>query len=249
MRLLVTSVTSLCMTAPAALGAAIPGATYNGTAADGARVTFTVSPDGTIVDSYRISGVMANNCMFLGEGDQGVWPGAPIVAGMFEYHLYDAILFRGSFPGPQNASGTFRFDNHATPPAPACDTGEVSWTATTTATPPSTGTPGGQPGGGKLGGGTPPKKPTFVTRMQIRKRGSKLVVGQIRSSDAACRADRKVILWRGRRQFAATRSKADGTFAFKRSAKLRGHSVRASAPRQAIRAGICAAGSSTFVRM
>lgn len=243
--------------APPALGAAIAGATYHGTGADGANVTFTVSSDGTIVDSYLITGIKTSTCSFLGSGEQGVWQGAPIATDAFDYEFYDAISFRGTFDGRQSASGTFRFYDPATASTPACDTREVQWTAKTTATPPNTGTPGGgTPGGGTKGGGTPGggsksshRKPTFATRIRLRQRSRTLVAGQIRSANRGCIARRQIILWRGRRKLATTRSNADGTFTFRRSAKVRGHLVRASATAALIRAGTCAAGSSTFVDM
>lgn len=268
----------------------IAGATYNGVAADGATVTFTVSSDGTLVDSYKVSGVHVGACQFVGEGDTGIWPGAPIANDAFEYQFYDAILFAGTFPGAQSASGTFRFYDPATSETAACDTGSVSWTATTTATPPSSGSGGGSgtgtgsgsgtgtgagsgsgtgtgTGSGSGGGtgtgtgtgtgsgtgtGTPPgtggrRTPSFATRVALRRLSGQLLAGRIHTPSAACRAGRRVTLWRGSRRIASTRSKADGEFSFDPAASLRGHSVRASVAARAVRSGLCAAGSSTFI--
>ena len=225
-----------------------PGATYNGVAADGANVTFTVSSDGTIVDSYKVSDVVvANACTFLAEGDSGVWPGAPIVNSTFEYTLADAVLFGGAFPGPQLVA--FRLYDAATNGRPACDTGTVSWTATTTATPPPSGSGNGNgSGNGKgTGSGSGGGAHRFASRVALRRLSPKLDGGRIISASSACRANRKVILWRGRRRIASTRSKAGGRFSFARSATVRHHSIRASVAARTVPAGICAAGSSTFI--
>jgi hypothetical protein len=226
----------------------VPGATYTGVAADGAGVVFTVSSDGTIVDSYRVTDVMAPGCQFTAEGDNGIWPGAAIVNNAFSYQLYTAIYFDGTFPGAQSASGTFRFDDAATAATAACDTGTVAWTATTTATPPSTGSGTGTgPGTGTGTGGGGHGKRTFATRVAFRKLSRKLVGGRVTSSDAACRADRTVILWRLSKRIGSTKSKAGGSFSFARSSKVRGHRVRASVAARTVKSGICAAGSSTFI--
>jgi hypothetical protein len=255
----------------------IPGAAYNGVAADGATVAFTVSPDGALVTSYRLSGVPGNTCMFNAGGDNGVWQGAPIVGGAFQYALYDAILFQGTFPGPQSAAGSFRLFNHATSVTQACDTGTVSWTATTTATPPHGGASGGGGNGGSGGGGNGGSggggnggsggggnggsggggggsgnggtvKRSFATRVALRKLSPKRLGGRISSPSGTCRRGRKVILWRGSRRIAATESKANGTFSFPRSARVRGHRVRASTPARTGRKAVCTAGSSTFIK-
>lgn len=207
-------------------------------------MTFTVSSDGTIVTSYRITNVHADNCQFTAEGDQGVWEGAPIVNNAFQYTYYDAILFRGTFPGAQSASGQFRLYNHATSATAACDTGTVSWTATTATS------PTGSSGTGGPGRGTGPNaaKHHFATRVALRKLSTKRLGGRISSANKACRAGRTVILWRGSHRVASTKSKTDGSYSFVRSASVRGRRVRASSAVRTIRAGICAAGSSTFIR-
>lgn len=232
--------------ASTALAAAIPGAPYAGVAADGAAVRFTVSSDGTLVDSYFVTGAIGHEssggtCMFTGEGVSGQWEGAPIVDDSFEYHLYTAILFQGAFTGAQSASGTFRFYDAATSQTPACDTGTVSWTATTSSHPAA----GGSQGGGGSGGG---HKPGFLTRVTFRKASNKLLRGQIKSPMGTCRVGRTVVLWRGKRRMGSTKSKAGGKFSFRRTASIRGSFVRASTPVRNVKAGACAAGSSTFIK-
>ena len=222
--------------AAAAGGDAIPGATYIGTAADGARVTVTISSDGTLVTAYRITGASGGSCQFYGEGDSGVWQGAPIVNNTFEYQLGPALFLRGTFPSAQSASGTFHFHQAASGQTAACDSGTVSWTATTTVSPSS--------GSGGTGG----HKPGFWTRISFRKASSKMLRGQIKSPGGACRAGRTVYLWRGGRRIAFTKSKAGGKFSFAVTTRVRGRQVRASAAARSVQAGACAAGSSVFIK-
>jgi hypothetical protein len=128
----------------------IGGATYTGTASDGASVTFTVSSDGTIVESYSIEGidgtdVNGRGCTLITAGAAGVWPGAPIAGGSFDWSIGTEFDFQGTF-GVQSASGSFLIDNPAIGASAGCSTGTVGWTATTTATPPPSG--GSSPPGG-----------------------------------------------------------------------------------------------------
>jgi len=228
---------------------AIPGATYTGTATDGATVRLTVSSDGTLVNSYFIMGVTGHEssggtCAFTGEGVNGMWEGAPIVNNSFEYHLYSAIVFQGRFSGVQTASGTFRFFDAATSQTPACDSGTVSFTATTSSRPVGGGA-GGAAGSQGGGGGHGQR---FLTRLTFRKSSSRLLAGQIKSPMGACRAGRRVVLWRGNRRMASTRSKAGGKFSFRRTTSIRGSFVRASTPVRNVKAGACASASSTFIK-
>jgi hypothetical protein len=248
---------ALATAAAPAVADPIAGASYTGVAADGAAVTFTISPDGTLVNSYRVSGARGDTCVFTGEGDEAIWEGAPIVSNSFQYRLYDSILFRGTFPGPQSAAGTFRFYNRATSASPACDTGTVSWTATTTATPPPTSSTGpysppppgtptpGQPSTGTAGN----KKPTFATRVALRKLSRTRIGGRVSSANKACRGGRTVYLWLGSRRIAKTRTKSDGSYKFVRSAKIRGKRVRAAASTRSSATVVCAAGSSIRIRV
>jgi hypothetical protein len=239
-----------------ALADAIAGATYIGRTPSGARVQFTVSSDGTIVDSYSVTGLYGDTCLFQGEGDQAIWQGAPIVSGAFSYQLGDAIFFRGTFDGAQSASGTVRFYNHASSRTPACDTGTVSWKAATTASPPAPPTgggpdapPPGTPNQGHVppgsGNGSTQSRRTLATRVSLRRLSRTRIGGRLSSPDRSCRAGRTVFLLRGTRRIATTKTRRDGTFSFARSARVRGKSVRAMAPLRSGSTSICGAGSST----
>src|SRR6516165_7008345 len=108
--LLVTALIAAVTVAIPASADPTGGATYTGVAADGASITLTVSPDGTLVTSYRITNVKTTTgYQFTEEGDQGVWEGAPITDDAFAYRLGDAIVLHGSFAGAQMATGTFSF--------------------------------------------------------------------------------------------------------------------------------------------
>lgn len=241
----------LAIAAPAAYADAIAGATYTGVAADGAVIGFTVSSDGTLVDSYRIGDSKGDHCTFYAEGVSGVWEGAPINGGAFAYHLYSSFFLHGSFPGPQSAAGTFEFHNSGAGGQPACDTGVVSWTATTTATPPSpggSGAGGGKPQGNGVGPGAHGSRPKFATRVVLRKLAAKRLGGRVSSSSRACRSGRTLILWRGSHRIGSTRAQASGRYSFPRTARLRGRRVRVTALARSVPAGICEAGSSTFIR-
>lgn len=244
--------------ATAAGATAVPGATYTGSAADGARIKFTISADGKLVNSYQFVGVQAATCQFYSNGMAPEWPGAPIANNAFSYQLIrsgieTSIWFNGTFPGPQSASGTFELRQDATNQNPACDTGTVSWTATTTATPGGSGGSGGSGSGGSGSGGSGSGSGgghgrKFKTRVTLRRASARQLTGRIMSPAGACRAGRKVILWRGKRRIASTKAKAGGKFSFARSQRIRGRFVRASAPTRRVRAGSCAAASSKLIR-
>src|SRR5262249_43894925 len=111
------------------------GATFTGTRSDGGTIKFTLSADATRVVSWIAPDVKGDTCQFLAEGDNGVWPGADIDDEAFGYHLYDAISFEGSFTGRLTAKGTMRLFNHQVTgknAKPACDSGTLTWTASTT---------------------------------------------------------------------------------------------------------------------
>lgn len=242
----------------AAAADAVPGAVYSGWAADGARVTFTVSNDGTMITSYRISGVPASTCDFEAGESAGEWQGARISNNSFDYTVGTAISFKGRFTAPQSASGTFRLTQPAVGNAPACDSGTVSWTATTTSRGPGSGGPGGSgssggPAGGQGQGVTGGSKVTqqsgrtFTTRVALRRLAVTKLGGRLSSSIPACRAARTVILWRGTRRIGSTRSRRNGTYSFATVVRWRGARVRASVTRRRVRAGICAAGLSKSI--
>ncbi len=141
---LVSAASLSLVSAPApALAAVVPGASYSGVASDYALVSFTVAADGTSITSYSITGAQGNTCTFNANGVAGSWLGTPIVNGAFDYTIGSSFTFEGSFAGPQTASGTFQFTNVAEPPeVPACETGNVNWSATATLTQTVTGNPG-----------------------------------------------------------------------------------------------------------
>jgi len=240
---------------------AVPGATYAGTTAVGGSLTFTVSSDGTLVDSYDVSGVHGHapngsGCEFAGGGDAGVWPGASITNNAFTYDVGTAIDFDGVFTGAQSAAGTVRFDDPQEGASPGCDTGKVNWTAATTATPPAGG--GSGSGGGSAGdsgggdssgtGGGKHSKPSVATRVVLRKLSAKRLGGQLTASQEPCRAVRTVFLWRGSRRLGSTRTSTGGRYTFRLPASMRGRAVRATVKKLSTRTFVCAAGSSTFIR-
>ncbi len=284
----------------------VAGATYTGFATDTAKVTFTVSSDGTIVTSYSIAGIPGSTCDFEAGGPAGVWVGAPISDDAFAYTIGDTISFQGTFTGPQSATGTFRFTQPALGKAPACDSGTVSWTATTTAGGGSGGSGSGGSGGSGSGGsgsggsggsgsggsgsggsggsgsggsgsggsgsggsgsggsggsgsggsggsgsggstGLHRHRRAFPTRVALRTLANTRLGGRIGSANAACRAARTVILWRDARRIGSTKSRRDGTYAFATVVNWRTARLWVSVTRRTVRAGVCAAGSSTFI--
>lgn len=207
----------------------IAGAAYSGILASGVTVDFTVSADGSQLVRYRVANVQGDTCQFLAQGEPPSW-NTPLVAGAFEYRLYDAILFQGSFPTPNTASGTFRLFNRAVDDRPACDSGTVPWTAVTTASAPPTPTPTptkpepGPPSGLPASSPLTPKA-TWRTGVRARRLNLRRLTGRVTSPVPGCRRGRTVLLQRGGRTLATTRSRADGGFGFARSAATRGRLV------------------------
>lgn len=116
---------------PSAAAFHIPGATYNGTHAGGGTVSFTLTADGSGLTSFTVGGpVQGNICTFGGSTITFVQP-LPIVNHAFNSSSGTTTL-NGSFPGVQQASGSFRIKTF---PPFSCDSGPVSWTASTTASP------------------------------------------------------------------------------------------------------------------
>jgi hypothetical protein len=229
---------------------AIPGATYKFTAQGGLSMTFSVSADGSTVDFYNITAVgheaNGGTCDFHAEGDRGIWAGAPIVNNTFKYNLGDNIVFEGRFTGGQSAAGTFTLYDPPLGSAQACHSGTMNWTATTTAKPPhSTGNGGGSSTGN--GGGSDPKR-TYRTGVSLHRASLRKLAGRITATVGVCRVDRKVTLWIGHRRIATTLSRSSGSFSFRRTMRMRGKSVRASASNANLPALICGAGSSRFIR-
>jgi Ca2+-binding RTX toxin-like protein len=121
------AVAAAALWAVASAGAThIGGATYNGTLTGSGPMSFTVSRDGSEITSLTIPGpIPGNSCTYSN------------VSGFYfveiANHSFDdsrpPVYFSGSFRGKQSASGTFRIDSSG------CDTGSLSWNATTTASP------------------------------------------------------------------------------------------------------------------
>lgn len=126
----------MALTLPAALATASPaaanhiaGATYNGTHADGGTVSFALSADGSGVTSFAAGGpIFGNFCTFGGSTSTYVVP-LPASSHSFS-DTSPPTTISGSFSGPQAAQGTLRVQGGG------CDSGQVSWSATTTALPP-----------------------------------------------------------------------------------------------------------------
>jgi hypothetical protein len=224
-------VVALATAAATASADPIAGARYSGAATDGARMTFRVSSDGTLVQSFSITGI-SKPCQATAGGATGVWSGAPITGDSFFYRLYDALLFRGTFPTPRTASGAFRIYTHA-PHSSACDTHLVSWTAATTAS--------RRPG---AAGGHRPK---FVATVTLRELSPAALAGRVQSPRRACVGGRTVILWLGSRRLTRTKTLANGHYSFAVPLQTGGLGVRVSVSSRATHAGICSAGSSTFL--
>jgi hypothetical protein len=98
-------------------------------------VSFTVTPDGSGISSFSVGGpVQGDTCSFPSGSSTTYNQPLPITNHTFS-DTHAPFTKSGSFPGPQSASGTFRIKT-STYPGPSCDTGDVTWNATTTASPP-----------------------------------------------------------------------------------------------------------------
>ena len=242
----VAALVAMSGAAAPALAAVVPGATYNGKGADYALVTFTVSSDGSTITSYSITNVRGNTCMFNGNGVAGSWAGTPIVNGAFDFQLGTGLTFQGSFPGAQTASGTFEFHDNAVPgQTAACDSGVVSWTATTTSAPPNGKGNGNGIGNGNGGGAHTARVVTHVT---FGKLSRTRIGGRLRSSSRGCLVSRSVILMRGSKRITTTRTKANGTYSFARSGKVHGHRVHVQVTARTLAGTLCEAASSGVVK-
>ena len=255
---------ALVVTPVIALADPVGGATYDGRASDGAELTFTVSADASVVRSYRIINARGDTCTLYADEDAGSWPGAPINNNAFDYSFgaSNSNFFRGTFAGSQTASGTFRLYDPATSTTPACDTGTVTWTASTGSRPSSGGSGGsgsgsgsgsGGSGGGSNGGGTGSGghgrgRSTFATRVVLHRLSHVRLGGHLSSRTGACMTGRTVSLWRGTHRIARTKSRRGGAYTFRGLRGVRGKAVRASVSRLVVRAGICSAGTSRSIR-
>ena len=243
MRLLTLAVVVLAVAAAPARADHVAGATYYGTHSAGGTIELTLSADGKRVESYVARTIQGDTCSFVAEGDVGDWPGAAISDEAFEYRLYDAILFRGSFRDRLTATGTLRLYNRATDVKPACDTGTVTWTAKTT--------PSGDPPPGAPPTSHAPKltpgMPTVATRVTLHRSRASLK-GKLISANATCRGRRTVTLLRGTRKLRTAKAKADGSFSFRRTRSIRGRSVRVTVASFTGAAAICRAASSKRIK-
>lgn len=248
--------TAFVVAAAPALAAPVGGATYTGTYGNGAGpIQFRVSADGARLDSYRIADIAADTCRFLAQGDTGEWE-TPIARADFEYRLYDAILFRGTFGAGGVASGTFRLYNAAVPGVkPACDTGVVAWTAAVPGVappggnPPGGGAPGGVPGSPEAPGKAPAARraPTAARTSLARvRRVGRRISGRVRSAQAPCRRGRKIQLRRGPTTIARATSRPDGTYAFVLKRPRRGQTLRVRVTARTGTAPCTAATSASF---
>jgi hypothetical protein len=117
--------------ASSAMAFHIPGATYNGTHAGGGTVSFTVTADGSGLSNFNVGGpVQGNICTFGGSSITFTQP-LPIVNHAFNSSSGSTTV-SGSFAGVRQASGSFRIKTFG---PFSCDSGTVSWTASTTASP------------------------------------------------------------------------------------------------------------------
>lgn len=245
-----------CCAAATARGDAIPGAAYDGRLPGDGTIQLRVSADGTRVVSYRVQNLAGDTCLFNAGGEEGAWEGAAITNRAFEYHLGESISLEGVFSGEQSATGTVRFYNYAVGSRPACDTGKVSWTATTESPP----APGSTPPGGSPGTGTEPLPPggtnssralakgPYRTAVSLGRDRSRRLRGRLVSASSSCRSRRRVVLKAGRHRVAEVASRADGSFRFRRLLTAPGRRVRATVSAGS-RAGVrCGAGASRVVR-
>jgi hypothetical protein len=212
---------ALTLAASSAGGNEIAGATYTGRAADGAKVTLTVSADGSKLDSFIIDGSQGNPalgdpCNLHSEGHPPGWQGAAITDHSFAFQWYYAVEMHGTFSGAQSVTGWFRLYQPASGQQAACDTGQVAFTLATTATPPAPGDPG-QPPPGDGNPTTPTTTPRssaivrYGTKVRLSRKGRRLS-GRVLSTGPGCQVRRAVLLRAGSKTIAKTKSGKDGSF-------------------------------------
>jgi hypothetical protein len=227
----------LCALPTAAWAAAVPGATYTGTASDGATITLTVAPNGANVTSLRVAGIIGTgnggSCYGTISEAQDAWNGAPISANGFQYSAVTYSI-SGTFGGAQSASGTFNLNQPAGNNIDPCSTGAVSWTAMTSSSPSSVGTSGGE-------------KPIPV-RVGFRRIAQRSFVGSLKSSITACTARRTVYLWSGHKRLGSSRATKKGAFRFEIRKPWRRSRVHATVRSLTTKSGTCGAGSSSTIK-
>jgi hypothetical protein len=110
-----------------AFGHHINGATYNGTVTSGGTIQFTVTADGSAVTQITVQNLRGNGCTLPSQTSP---VRIPISGDPHGFSLVGQQSVTGTFHADQAAQGTLRYQSFG---RGACDTGVVSWTATTTA--------------------------------------------------------------------------------------------------------------------
>jgi hypothetical protein len=235
---LVALIVAVVASVSSASGDEIAGATYRGATANGATVELTVSQNGTKVDSYVIDGAngdpaLGDKCTIHAEGHPPQFAGAAITNHSFSYQWYYATDIRGTFSGAQSVTGWFRLYNPAVEGVkPACDTGEVQFTLSTTATsPPPTETDTQPTETTPTVTGTSPPPPRaevarYSSKLTLKRVGKKLR-GKLTSKGPGCQVGRYVLLLSRGRAVARTKSGKDGSFTFRLSKSLAHKRVQA----------------------
>lgn len=142
--LLVLSGAMALLLVSSATGAAIPGATYNGTVTEATAghdgdMSFTVSADGGAVTSFSLPGELegvfgGGHCIFYFYDPESVNFSISNDAFSGNFSPFgNKGMFAGKFTGTQTAQGTLRVYETTV----GCDTEDLSWSASTTATPPA----------------------------------------------------------------------------------------------------------------
>jgi hypothetical protein len=142
-----------------------PGAVYSGTASNGGAVTFEITPDGSAVTKFNLRNVVLTcddgstqppfdaNYAPHQEPNGSTYPGAnfPISGNTFSFNETlpgDNTQITGSFAADRTVTGTYHFhvNPQSTPngPTPACDSGQITYRATTS-TPAGPAGPAGPP--------------------------------------------------------------------------------------------------------
>ena len=119
----------------------VPGATYDGTHNGGGGVDFDVSQDGSGITRFRATDIPGDTCDFP-EVEVNFTTPVAIQNHMFSRTVANGLSFDGAFDTPGGAQGTLKMHQNAIPPfVPACDSGDIPWTAATEAGPNPTPTP------------------------------------------------------------------------------------------------------------
>lgn len=219
-----------------ASAAAVPGATYTGTASDGATVTVELSSNGRSVAAYSVVGIFGTDshgqtCQDTTSVGPAGWSGAPITNDGFHDSVGTTFSINGTFGSSRTVSGTFALDQAAQGGSAGCATGTVAWTATTSSTPPHT-----------------HNRKKIRVRVSVRRLALRKLVGSLKASTRSCTARRTVYLWSGRRRLSVGHATAAGVFRFTVRNDWDGRRVHATVKRLVTRTTVCAAAASSTVR-